>query len=274
MLDLDYPDPGSSIILVGRYKILNILYAGEHSVIYEARDLNFPDVQRFVAVKEMSNPLSDRALHVSVVNKFQWEVNKIASLTYPSVPKIYDFFDLQDRIYLVMEYIEGFNLEHIMEKDPGKLSISQITEWAIALCDVLGYLHSRPKLYIFRAMKPPHIMVSKGGGLYLIDFDVLRKVTGDQPHGIDRYAAPECIEGNFTLLTDIYSLGTTLHHLMTLQNPLLKSSFGLYKRPMRDFNPQVSPELERIIMKALAFDPAERWQSAAEMKAALEALPY
>jgi serine/threonine protein kinase len=265
-----------NIILQARYKILAVLGAGDDSTVYQARDLNFPDGYKLVALKEIHSLPTEPPLYNSSLRAFQREVNILASFSHPVIPKVYDFFDQNGRTYLVMEYINGSNLDFILKKRPAELTIALITKWAIVLCDVLDYLHTRPHPYIFRALKPLHIMVNQIGGIFLIDFALRQRLVSalgqTKTTGIDRYDAPESIENNFTPLTDIYSLGATLHHLLTRLDPRLKHPFNVYKRPMRDFNPQVSDALEQIVMKALAFNPAERYQSAAEMKAVLEAL--
>ena len=130
----------ANTVLLARYKILGVLGGGGQGSVYQARDLNFPDVRKLVAVKEMLNPATDANLRASTLKTFQREANILATLSHPAIPKIFDFFDQNDRAYLVMEYINGSDLEMLLSKTK-ELPMEKIIEWAIDLCDVLEYLH-------------------------------------------------------------------------------------------------------------------------------------
>lgn len=267
--------PGT--ILLARYKINGVLGGGGQGAVYEARDMNFPDVKRLVAVKEMHVSAPDPNLRVATVKNFQREANILATLTHPAIPKIYDFFDQNDRAYLIMEYINGSDLEQLLVKTK-KLPMDKIIEWSIDLCDVLHYLHNhQPEAIIFRDMKPSNIMVDSLGKIRLIDFGIAKVFQSGIKHtmiGTEGYSAPEQYKGNVTLLSDIYSLGATLHHIVTRRDPRLEPPFSFAERPVTQHNPEAPTELGRILDKALAFEPENRFHSCAEMKAALEALRY
>ncbi|HEX2908024.1 MAG TPA: serine/threonine-protein kinase [Phototrophicaceae bacterium] len=267
----------ANVVLKSRYKILGVLGGGGMGTVYQARDLNFPDVRRLVAVKEMLNPNTDPALHSSTLKTFQREANILAALNHPAIPKIYDFFDQKDRVYLVQEFINGSDLEALISKTK-ELPIDKIVEWSIDLCDVINYLHTQPKPIVFRDLKPSNIMVDNFGKVRLIDFGIAKIFdSGVKKHtmiGTEGYCAPEQYKGDVTILSDIYSLGATLHHLMTRQDPRLAPPFSFPERPIQQFNPQAPDGLVAIIEKALAFEPPNRFQSCEEMKAELEKLRH
>lgn len=264
-------------VLLARYKILGVLGGGGQGAVYQARDLNFPDVKKLVAVKEMLNPATDPSLRASTVKTFQREANILATLSHPAIPKIYDFFDWNERAYLVMEYIHGNDLEELLSKTKS-LPVEKVIEWAIDLCDVLEYLHNhQPEPIIFRDMKPANVMIDNLGKVRLIDFGIAKTFQPNVKHtmiGTEGYSAPEQYKGNVTPLSDIYSLGATLHHVLSRRDPRLEPPFSFNDRPLLDFNDKVPRELADIIEKAIEFEPDKRFQSCLEMKQALEALRY
>jgi outer membrane protein assembly factor BamB len=267
----------SNSVLHNRYKIMGVLGGGGMGTVYQARDLNFPDVRKLVAIKEMQLLSNDPAARATALKNFRREANILATLSHPAIPKIFDFFDINDRAYLVMEYINGGDLEVIMSKTR-ELPVEKIIEWAIDLCDVLDYLHRHePEAIIFRDMKPPNVMIDSLGKVRLIDFGIAKTFTAGVKHtmiGTEGYSAPEQYKGDVTPLSDIYSLGATLHHVLTRKDPRLEPPFSFHERPIQNYNPNVPDGVVAVVEKALAFKAEERYQSCGEMKAALEALRY
>lgn len=264
-------------ILLTRYKIIGILGGGGQGAVYNARDLNFPDAKRLVAIKEMHVQGSDAGQRASTVKTFQREANILATLSHPAIPKIYDSFEQNDRVYLVMEYINGSDLEALLSKTK-TLPMKKILEWSVDLCDVLHYLHShQPETIIFRDMKPANVMIDSLGKVRLIDFGIAKVFESGKKHtmiGTEGYSAPEQYKGNVTPLSDIYSLGATLHHVITRKDPRLEPPFSFSERPIEKLNDEVPPGLVGVIEKALGFEPQNRYQSCAEMKEALDQLRY
>ncbi|MCB9454903.1 MAG: serine/threonine-protein kinase [Anaerolineaceae bacterium] len=261
-----------------RYKILGILGQGGMGAVYQARDLNFPDVHKLVAIKEMLNPATDPAIHNSTLKLFQREANILATLNHPAIPKIFDFFDQNERFYLVMELIVGSDLEELINKTK-ELPVDKVIDWAIELCDVLEYLHtSQSKPIIFRDLKPSNIMIDNFGKVRLIDFGIAKIFDSDvRRHtmiGTEGYCAPEQYKGNVTTLSDIYGLGATLHHVLTRKDPRLEPPFSFGERPIREFNTNVPERFVEAIERALSLEPDKRFNSASEMKADLERLRY
>jgi outer membrane protein assembly factor BamB len=241
--------------------------------VYRSRDMHFPNVTKLVAVKEMIISAPDPLVRETIVKNFEREANMLATLHHPSIPKIYDYFTLESRSYLVLEFIHGKDMEAVISDTNGFLPEDQLLHWAIDLCDVLDYLHKhKPDPIIFRDMKPSNVMINSNGVLMLVDFGIAKAFqTGIKGTmiGTEGYSPPEQYRGEATQAADIYSLGATLHHALTRRDPRLEPPFSFAERPIRRINPSVSNELEVIITRALEYDPASRFKSAAEMRDAL-----
>ncbi len=263
--------PGTT--LQNRYLIESILGVGGMGAVYRARDLHFPNVIKWVAVKEMVNRAADPVVRATIVRNFEREANLLASLDHRAIPRIYDFFTVEERSYLVEEYIQGQDLETIITNAPDFIPQERVIRWAIELCDVLHYLHTHtPQPIVFRDMKPSNVIINQHDHVVLVDFGIAKPFQGDQKGtmiGTEGYSPPEQYRGEASPLADIYALGATLHHLLTRRDPRLEAPFSFHERPIRKINPAISPGLEEIINKALQYNPQDRFQSALEMKEAL-----
>jgi serine/threonine protein kinase len=267
--------PGT--VLQNRWRVMGVLGVGGMASVYKARDLRFPDVTRHVAVKEMLNLATDPQIREMTLRNFEREANILASLSHPAMPEIYDYFPGKNHVYLVMEYINGRDLEAILNSvGIDKIPIDTVRKWAIELCDVLAYLHEHdPEPIIFRDVKPSNVMIDQHGNVRLIDFGIAKVFESGQKGtmiGTEGYSAPEQYKGEATPLSDVYAVGATLHHILTRRDPRLEPPFSFSERPIRQFNQKVSPDFETIVMRSLAYDPKERFQSAREMKDALDRL--
>lgn len=241
--------------------------------VYLAKDLHFPVAEKLVAVKEMINQAPDPLVRQTIVRNFEREANILVTLSHPSIPQIFDYFTHEQRSYLVLEYIHGKDLEAVLQESEGFIDEAQIVAWAIELCDVLQYLHTyQPEPIIFRDMKPSNVMIDHQKHIFLIDFGIAKTFRIGQKGtmiGTEGYSPPEQYRGEATPLADIYSMGATLHHLLTKHDPRLEAPFTFSERPVRTLNPAVSMELEAVINTALQYEPKDRFQSAAAMKEAL-----
>ncbi len=262
--------------LADRYLIQEVVGVGGMSAVYRARDLHFPNIVKLVAVKEMHIQTNDPATRETMFRNFEREAHIIASLSHPAIPHIYDYFTHNARAYLVLEFINGRDLEDVLNSTEGFLPEEQVLAWAIELCDVLHYLHTRqPTPVIFRDMKPSNVMLTASGKLMVVDFGIAKLFQAGQKGtmiGTEGYAPPEQYRGEATPLVDIYALGATLHHLLTRRDPRSEPPFSFHERPVRSINPSVSPEFEAVIQRAVEYSPEKRFQSAMEMKAALLAV--
>ena len=260
------------VTLQNRYLIQSVLGVGGMGSVYKARDMHFPNVTKLVAVKEIIN-LADPSMRELVLRTFEREANLLAELNHPSIPKVYDYFTQNDKSFLVMEYIDGKDLEAYLNDTTGLLNEETVVEWAIQLCDVLSYLHNhKPEPVIFRDMKPSNVMLDHHNHVRLIDFGIARGFQAGQKGtmiGTEGYSPPEQYRGEASPAGDIYALGATVHHLLTRQDPRVEPPFSFSDRPIRKVNPAVSIELEAIINASLNYNPAERFPSAQAMKEAL-----
>ncbi len=263
-------EPGT--VLQGRYEILEVLGIGGMGAVYKARDRRFEGVERICAIKEIFSDLSPSA-HRESVDSFNREAQILVSLNHPAIPKVYDYFTEGQRSYLVMEFVEGKDLEAILRETPSFIPVEVVVDWALQLCDVLHYLHNhKPDPIIFRDLKPSNIMLTNDGRIMLVDFGIARvfqKGIKGTMVGTEGYAPPEQYRGIMDPRSDIYSLGATLHHLLTRVDPRTEPPFSFHERPIRAVNPSVPPALEAVIMKALEYDMEKRFSSAEEMKAAI-----
>lgn len=263
------------VTLQDRYLILGMLGTGGMSSVYKGRDLHFPNVTKLVAVKEMINLAADPTMYEMVVRNFEREADLLATLSHPAIPRIYDYFTHEATSYLVMEYIEGKDLEALLRETDGYLAESQVLTWAIEICDVLSYLHNHPgQPIVFRDIKPSNVMVDQHAHIRLIDFGIARVFAPGQKGtmiGTEGYSPPEQYRGEAAPVGDIYALGATLHHLLTKRDPRAEAPFSFAERAIRQLNPHVSPEFETVISVALSYDPKERYPSAEAMKRALMA---
>lgn len=266
----------AGVTLAKRYLIQEVVGLGGMGSVYRARDMHFPNVTKLVAVKEMINSAPDPLVRQTIVQNFEREANLLATLHHRAIPKIYDYFTLESRSYLVLEFIHGKDMEAVINETNGFLSEDQVLAWAIQLCDVLDYLHNhKPDPIIFRDMKPSNVMINSSGEVVLVDFGIAKAFqsgTKGTMIGTEGYSPPEQYRGEATQAADIYSLGATLHHALTRRDPRLEPPFSFAERPIRRINPAVSPEFEAIVNRALEYEPANRFKSAAEMKEALTAV--
>lgn len=241
--------------------------------VYRARDLHFPNVVKLVAVKEMINMAPDPLVRQTIVQNFEREANMLATLNHPSIPRIYDYLSLDNRSYLVLEFIHGKDLEAVISETNGFLPEDQVIGWAIQLCDVLAYLHGhKPDPIIFRDMKPSNVMINHNGDVILVDFGIAKTFQSGQKGtmiGTEGYSPPEQYRGEATQLADLYALGATLHHALTRRDPRMEPPFSFAERPIRRINTNVSTELETVVNTALQYNPTERFPTVTAMKDAL-----
>lgn len=252
----------------GKYKILSEIGHGGMSVVYMAIN---EKANKTWAVKEVRK---DGVLDFEAVKQgLIVETDMLKKLKHPNLPSIIDVIEDDETFLIVMDYIEGNSLSKALD-EYGAQPQEYVIEWAKQLCDVLGYLHSRPSPIIYRDMKPANIMLKPDGNLTLIDFGTAREFKAKNLAdttclGTVGYAAPEQFGGmgQTDARTDIYCLGATLYHLVTGCNP---SEPPYEIKPIREINPSLSSGLERIIQKCTQRNPDDRYQSTAELMYALE----
>ncbi len=263
-------------VLNARYQIVRKIGGGGMGAVYLALDKNLNGVER--AVKEMVHTSIEEEQQKKAIEDFRRESMILSTLDHPSIPTIYDYFfdEGESRFYLVMKYISGGDLAGRLRTTPGgRIDERLVTEWAIQVTDVLAYLHGLPETIVYRDLKPSNIMLDGASGrVMLIDFGIARSIGQKQEKGVTAvgtmgYAPPELFSGNVEPRSDIYSLGSTMFHLLTgadpQNNPLLIFDFQKNPRP-RQINPQLSDQMERILMRAVEYNADSRFSGADEMR--------
>ena len=266
-------------LLSGRYRIVQLVGKGGFGAVYKALDERFQG-QRVVAIKELSDSQVSPSEKAQALQDFRQEANLLVQLSHPNLPNVSDFFEEGGKAYLVMEFIEGETLEKKQDEAGGPLDEALVMGWALQLCNVLHYLHTRPHPIIFRDMKPSNVMVTRDREIKLIDFGIARffkaTVTKDTTLlGSQGYAPLEQYgRGQSDARSDIYALGATLYDLLTKEVPADSPTRRVNPQafePPRQLIPAISPATEAIVLKAMEEEPRDRFQSAAEMYQAIVA---
>ena len=265
-------------VLTHRYEIVRRIGGGGMGAVYLAKDRNLGDAPR--AVKEMIESHLDDTQHEKAIADFKRESLLLTELEHPSIPTVYDYFydEESERFYLVMKFIPGSDLASRLRASPGgRIDELTVTEWGMQVADVLHYLHTRPQPIIYRDLKPANLMFDSNlSRIMLIDFGIARwvnkKEKGVTAVGTMGYAPPELFSGQADARVDIYSLGATMFHLLTgsdpQDNPLLIFDFTKNPRP-RQINPQLSSEIEQLLIRSVEYKPEHRFQTGAEMREAM-----
>ncbi|HPZ10247.1 MAG TPA: serine/threonine-protein kinase, partial [Candidatus Eremiobacteraeota bacterium] len=254
-------------IIGGRYTILSLIKAGGMGAVYKATDGR---LDRICAVKELFSDYDNSEEQEYAIKRFNTEAKILSNLQHDHLPVVYDYFIENGRYYLVMSFIEGEDLDTILEREGTPfLTEDKVVEWAQQILTVLDYLHNQSPPIIYRDIKPANIMIRVDGRAMLVDFGIARVVNPEQKVsktsiGTDGYAPKEQYKGQVEPRSDIYALGATMHHLLTGEVPV-----PLDFEPVSFFNPGISTNLEQIIMRALEREVYNRF---ADAKAMLEAL--
>ncbi|HTR62990.1 MAG TPA: protein kinase [Candidatus Binataceae bacterium] len=254
-------------LLDNRYRVRKVLGVGGMGRVYLSNDTRLAN--RPVAVKEMI--LGDGFAEKKAIEDFTREATVLARLSHPGIPTLIDHFAEKGRHYMVMEFVAGGDLEKVIQQSGGKLGEQQTLRWARQILSVLEFLHAQTPPIVYRDLKPGNIMIDKDGRAMLIDFGIARflpKGGHATQIGSPGYAPPEQYVGNVEARSDIYSLGATMHHLLTGRDPALEPPFSF--PPVRQLAPEVSNATATAVDRALNHDIARRFPSAREM---LNALP-
>ena len=262
-----------------RYTIEEMLGQGGMSAVYKATD---PNLKRVVAVKMIHPHLSDNK---DFVTRFEEEAAAVAQLRHHGIIQVHDFNQDDGVYYMVLEFVPGETIQdHLKRLNDAKRRMAPLKAAAYMadVCDAVDYAHQRGMIH--RDIKPANIMLTPSDSCVLMDFGIA-KIVGGQRHtatgavvGTAMYMSPEQIKGEQPdRRTDIYSLGVTLFEMVSGSPPFqADSAMTLMMMHINDpvpdprkINPEVPDELIAVINKALAKDPNQRYQTAAQMAIAL-----
>ncbi len=264
--------PGT--VLRDRYEILDLIGQGGMGAVYKAADLRLTG--RLCAVKEILPGLvAYQEELASYQAQFYQEASTLAQLDHPNLPKVSDYFSEGNREYLLMDYVPGKDLKELMDDARSQgdfLTEEAVMEWARQLCDALDYLHTRTPVILHRDIKPSNIKLTPSGHIKLVDFGLVKVVEPDenrtvtvvQGRGTIQYTPLEQYGGDgghTDVRSDIYALGATLYHLLTLRAPVDARQRFLHPGSLalpRTINPTISATTERAIMAAMSMHPDDR----------------
>jgi serine/threonine-protein kinase len=271
-------------ILKERYTIRRIIGQGGMGSVYLADDQRLEG--RLCAVKEV---IHDTGIDSDLLNQsreqFLREGTVLARLDHPNLPKVSDFFSVEERDYLVMDFIPGKDLSVLMTQarlNKTYLEERNVLSWASQLADALAYLHSQDPPILHRDIKPSNLKLTPNGVIKLVDFGLVKilaseevTITVVQGRGTAIYTPLEQYggdSGHTDARSDVFSFGATLYHLMTNHAPdEARNRFlnpGMLTPP-REFNTSISPRTERAILWAMSLHPDERPQNIEEFRQAL-----
>lgn len=258
----------------GEYAILSKIGMGGQGTVYLASKESMVDPNTgeptVVALKEFVLPVfPDVRVRRKAAEKFELEARVLSSLSHPNIVKFIDLFVEDHRAYLALERVDGVPLNQLIS-DHGPIEPQDAVDLALTACHILQYLHSQEPSVIHRDFTPDNLMVQSDGNLKLIDFSVAQQVESNITGtvvGKHFYMSPEQFRGKPTTQSDIYSLGATLHYILTGHEPEAISC----SHPAR-INPKVPQTFDAIVARATALDPSERYASVAELRKDLKAL--
>jgi serine/threonine protein kinase len=264
--------------LIGRYRILGELGRGAMGIVYEAAD---DLLGRPVAIKtiNMSADLAERADHEA---RFLQEAKAAGGLSHPNVVTVYDVGRENDLLYMAMELLDGEELRDFLAR--GDLPLVTVIDIAAQVADGLAFAHERGVVH--RDIKPSNIMVMRGGVAKIMDFGIARIRTSDIKTqtglrlGSPRYMSPEQLLGQgIDRRADIFALGVVLYEMLAgiapfggddVQEVMFRVASFDPPAPSR-INPAVPTVLDLVVARAIAKDPAQRYQDAQELAQDLRA---
>ena len=253
--------PPSPEEIAGRFpgfEILECLGRGGMGVVYKARQKS---LDRVVAIKILA---PEKHGEERFAARFAREAATLAKLNHPNIVTIHDFGETGGWFYIVMEYVEGVNLRDLVSE--GKLAPEQALAIVPPICDALQYAHEQGVVH--RDIKPENILLDKGGRVRIADFGIAALMGGSgEPAGTPPYAAPEQTLPNAAAdhRADIHALGVVFYEMLTGERPTAEM-LAPSRRAGTD------RRLDDMVLRAMAKDPAERFQTAAEFRTAVEAL--
>ncbi len=276
--------------LLNQYRVDGFLASGGMGAVYQVWD------QKRSVPLAMKVLRSDLAEDPSIIKRFRREANALKKLTHPNIVPFYGLFQAESINFLLEAYIDGPTLKEMIKDNAGEpFSVYDALVYLKALSAALGYAHAHGVIHC--DVKPGNVMLDKGGNIFLCDFGIARhaeSTTTTLPTvGTAAYMAPEQIRGDaVTPATDVYALGIIFYEMLAGQRPfkgdgkdtgagstgataaerIRYGHLNLDPPDPRSFNPGINESLARIMMRALAKDPKDRFQSVREFYEAILAI--
>ncbi|MBN1219779.1 MAG: serine/threonine protein kinase [Anaerolineae bacterium] len=269
-------------ILRERYHIVGLIGQGGMGAVYLADDTRLTGRQCAIKETHLMSNLSE-AVAQAARKQFYQEASTLARLDHPGLPKVNDFFSIEERDYLVMDFVPGRDLLEIVtgvRREGRFLDQAIVLAWTDQLCDTLAYLHSRQPPVLHRDIKPANIKLTPDNRLKLVDFGLVKPLDPDDPStltglqgaGSLPYAPLEQYVdylGHTDARSDVYALGATLYHLLSGVQPACAQERFLSPEslaPLQEINPEVSPGVAEAIAAAMALHPKDRPPSIAHWR--------
>jgi eukaryotic-like serine/threonine-protein kinase len=263
----------------GRYQIVKELGKGNMGVVYQAHD---PQIDRSVALKVLR---PDRVVSEAFVTRFVKEARAIGRLSHPHIVTVYDVGEDHGTIYIAMEYLQGEPFNDVIHS--GRLSVAQSVDIARQIAEALDYAHA--KGIVHRDIKPSNIILDAQNRVKLTDFGIARiedaaaagQTQAGEILGTPIYMSPEQVMGqSVDGRSDLYSLGVIVYEMVSGRRPFTGNNIAALFRAITqdtpespaDIDPFVPKKLSDAIMRSLAKQPENRFQTGREMAAALGAL--
>ena len=247
-------------------EIVRLVGRGGMGAIYQARQTG---LDRDVAIKIIDRRISK---DVQFLERFEREARALAKLSHPNIVAVYDYGRTADGLaYLVMEYVNGLNLREAM--DAMTIEASEAAEYVKTMCGALYYAHT--KGVVHRDIKPENVLLGDDGSLKIADFGIAKIVDGQSPNkvtatrqvlGTPHYLAPEQLDAPNEVdhRVDLYAVGVVFYELLTRRLPI-----GTFEPPSQ-LNPSLDQRYDAVVAKSLSRRPTARFQSADELKRAIE----
>ncbi len=262
----------AEITKLGRYKINGVLGKGAMGLVYDGVD---PTLNRRVAIKTIQTTNLDEATAKHYAMRFKREVRAVAKVSHPNIVQVYDFGTEGDLAYIVMEYIQGKELKDAFDAN-NRFDLATIFRIIDQLLGALERAHDAGVIH--RDIKPANVMLDAKGNVKLADFGVARVTDPDAEGektrvgtviGTPSYMSPEQTQGQpIDNRTDLFSIGVMFYQLLTGKKPFEGTGFALQKKIIQD-DPvwpsqliEVPPTFDRVVSRALAKEPADRYPSA------------
>jgi len=264
-------------ILANRYQLLQTLGSGGMAVVYRAKDLN---LERFVAVKILR---PDFSKDEEFRKRFHQEAKLVANLSHPNIVTVHDFGLDGEHLFIIMEYVPGTNLKTLI-REKTVIPINEANDLMIQAAAGVGYAHRAGLVHC--DVKPHNMLVTPDGHLKVTDFGISRALATIRPDerstvvwGSPQYLSPEQSSGEPpSPASDVYSLGIVYYEMVTGRLPFYSKDATELTRMHKEavpvppslLNPQLSPELDQIILKVITKEPSGRYRSAEQFSRVLQ----